>query len=442
MRTIATSKSESHIAIARFQSSVRLPKVESAAIGREHIKMKSCPKRRGKKRDLRLPPPGGYQNAASNGMMKEMEAQIACLRSSPQARRVLEARVSHHLSRRSKRYDRRDHQRRDNPVDDQDVGDCCDKSFADGSAGAVERWGYVDDDNSRGHRGKERSAGSRSSSSQQRRRAGQASHNGWRRAQGKFMIKSGKSAEAPGVGVRMATQTLRAQAVLRRKRAIEDERSKQCRERSALMEDENRRPRDKKAEKKRAEALITIVTCAICFAEWKLRFEERMQAKLKEEQEELAARALQRVWRMNRIRRTLAQVRASTPGVRSIVFSIRSKAAAARKVVAKRHQTQAADLIRAALRAGTRTLFRTRISYYRERIVKCQRLCTSYREITKARKRALTNKWTRHVHKLDERRFSMYSAHLRDMYNFDPIAVECFLKEMRLLAARGQTAAQ
>lgn len=46
-------------------------------------------------------------------------------------------------------------------------------------------------------------------------------------------------------------------------RAIEDERSKQVRERSALMEDENRRPRDKKAEKKRAEALITIAVCAI-----------------------------------------------------------------------------------------------------------------------------------------------------------------------------------
>lgn len=44
---------------------------------------------------------------------------------------------------------------------------------------------------------------------------------------------------------------------------------------------------------------------------------------------------------------------------------------------------------------GTRTLFRTRISYYRDRIIKCQRLFTSYRDVTKARKRALTNKWTR-----------------------------------------------
>lgn len=36
----------------------------------------------------------------------------------------------------------------------------------------------------------------------------------------------------------------------------------------------------------------------------------------------------------------------------------------------------------------------------------------------------------------------MYSAHLRDMYNFDPLAMERFLKEMRVLAAQGQTAAQ
>lgn len=36
----------------------------------------------------------------------------------------------------------------------------------------------------------------------------------------------------------------------------------------------------------------------------------------------------------------------------------------------------------------------------------------------------------------------MYSAHLRDMYNFDPLAMERFLKEMRLLAAQGQNVAQ
>eukprot|EP00903_Cladosiphon_okamuranus_P010271 g9725.t1 len=224
--------------------------------------------------------------------------------------------------------------------------------------------------------------------------------------------------------------------------AIEEERSKQVRERSAILKEEVRRPRDKRAEKKRAATLMTIVACAIGFAEWKTRYQKKKAAIRQAELEELGARSLQRVWRMSRVRRTLAVVRASKPAVRSIVFSMRMKAAAAKEVVARRHRTQAADLIHTALRAGTRTRFRTRISYYIERIVKCQRLVTSYREVTKARERALINKWTRHVHKLDERRFSMYSAHLRDMYNFDPSAVERFLKEMRLLSAQGQTAAQ
>ena len=53
---------------------------------------------------------------------------------------------------------------------------------------------------------------------------------------------------------------------------------------------------------------------------------------------------------MSRVRRTLAKVRASTPAVRSIVFSMRLKAAGARQVVAERHRKQAADLIHAALR--------------------------------------------------------------------------------------------
>lgn len=55
---------------------------------------------------------------------------------------------------------------------------------------------------------------------------------------------------------------------------------------------------------------------------------------------------------MNRVRRTLAVVRASTPAVRSIVFSMRMKAAAAKEVVARRHRTQAADLIHTALRVS------------------------------------------------------------------------------------------
>lgn len=46
-------------------------------------------------------------------------------------------------------------------------------------------------------------------------------------------------------------------------RAIEEERSKQVRERSAILKEEARKPRDKRAEIKRVEALITIVACAI-----------------------------------------------------------------------------------------------------------------------------------------------------------------------------------
>lgn len=53
--------------------------------------------------------------------MKEVEAQIAGLRASPRARRALEARVWHHLSKRSKRYARRG-RGRGNSLDDGSVG--------------------------------------------------------------------------------------------------------------------------------------------------------------------------------------------------------------------------------------------------------------------------------------------------------------------------------
>lgn len=46
-------------------------------------------------------------------------------------------------------------------------------------------------------------------------------------------------------------------------RAIEQERSKQARKRSEILKEEARRPRDKRAEKQRAETLVTIVACAI-----------------------------------------------------------------------------------------------------------------------------------------------------------------------------------
>ena len=45
------------------------------------------------------------------------------------------------------------------------------------------------------------------------------------------------------------------------------------------------------------------------------------------------------------------------------------------------------------------------------------------------------------VQTLDGNRFSTYSQHLRDMYNFGPSAVEQFLKEMRALATNGHNAA-
>lgn len=68
---------------------------------------------------------------------------------------------------------------------------------------------------------------------------------------------------------------------------------------------------------------------------------------------------------MNRVRRTLALVRASTPAVRSIVFSMRMKAAVAREVVARRHRTQAADLIHTALRVRVSPVNTNRVACLR-----------------------------------------------------------------------------
>ena len=45
------------------------------------------------------------------------------------------------------------------------------------------------------------------------------------------------------------------------------------------------------------------------------------------------------------------------------------------------------------------------------------------------------------MHTLDGNRFTTYSQHLRDMYNFNPATVEQFLKEMRTLATNGHNAA-
>ena len=46
-------------------------------------------------------------------------------------------------------------------------------------------------------------------------------------------------------------------------RVIEEERSRQVRERSAILTVGERKPRDRKAERKRAEGLMTIVACAV-----------------------------------------------------------------------------------------------------------------------------------------------------------------------------------
>ncbi|CAM9362683.1 unnamed protein product [Ectocarpus sp. 4 AP-2014] len=436
-RTMSTSKSEGHISEAK-KKGVRLPKIKVAAPHRDKADS-VAPRRRGRHRDMRLPPPGGHQNTATSGVTKEIEAQIADLRACPHARHALEARVRRHFSKRSKRYNRRGGGGGREPSGD---GSSIGSNECVGSVGASTArtepvgQGVPHDDcsNSSWQQHQEQATGTKAHRLGTR---GLGTGGGGGPA---GQSVPGRGAEPVSASDRSAAQTLRAQEVLRRKRAIEDERNKQVRERSAVLQHEARR--DKRLEKKRAEKLITCVYCAVGFAEWKVRFDEKRTAKHQAERKDHCARILQRVWRFNRIRRTIAKVRESTPAVRMIVFSMRRKAAVARKTVARRHKTQAADLIRCALRAGTRTLFRTRISYYRDRIIKCQRLFTSYRDVTKARKRALTNKWTRHVHKVDERRFSMYSAHLRDMYNFDPVQVEGVLKEMRLLSAQGQTTAQ
>lgn len=220
--------------------------------------------------------------------MREIDAQIQDLRTSPRARRALEARVCHHLSKRSNRYGRRGRGRSVCSTDS--VGSI-------GSNGSVEAGGAEGqaDDHSNWQ---ERST----STIAQRRDVGSAHGGGG--------STSRKTAEQASVSERVAAQTLHAQEVLQRRRcvnvsvfrnrlvveidgrlwaavrvhprrlatddnprqylllylvirAIEEERSKQVRERSAILKEEARRPRDKRAERKRAEALMTIVACAI-----------------------------------------------------------------------------------------------------------------------------------------------------------------------------------
>ena len=63
-------------------------------------------------------------------------------------------------------------------------------------------------------------------------------------------------------------------------RAIEEERSRQARERAAILKEEARRPRDKRAGKKRVEALVIIVACAIGVSRRQLRRKLRAERSL------------------------------------------------------------------------------------------------------------------------------------------------------------------
>ena len=61
---MSASKSESYIPIARTKAGLRLPTVKSSTNLVALASSNKTPIRRGRLRELRLPPPGGYQNAA------------------------------------------------------------------------------------------------------------------------------------------------------------------------------------------------------------------------------------------------------------------------------------------------------------------------------------------------------------------------------------------
>ncbi|CAB1121231.1 unnamed protein product [Ectocarpus sp. CCAP 1310/34] len=365
-RTMSTSKSEVDIFEAK-KKGVRLPRVKVAALHRDKADS-VAPRRRGRHRDMRLPPHGGHQNTATSGVTKEIEAQITDLRACPHARRALEARVRQYFSKRSKRYNRCDGGGGRKPSGD---GSSIGSNELVGSAGistattepAGQGVPHDDGSNSCWQQHKEQATYTKA------HRLGTRGFGtgGGGGAAGQSV--SGRAAGPVSASDRLAAQTLRAQEVLRRKRAIEDERNKQVRERSAVLQHEARR--DKRLEKKRAEKLITYVYCAVGgahFGRW--NFGCTRQCLVISQTDKMfgavfllhlpppghghvhVANLFQRVWRFNRIRRTIAKVRESTPAVRTIVFSMRRKAAVARKTVARRHKTQAADLIRCALRVG------------------------------------------------------------------------------------------
>lgn len=145
---------------------------------------------------LRPPVPRG------SGFMKEIEAQIEDLRGSPHARRALEARVWHHLSKRSRRYGHRGGGRgRRRPRDDPSVcsNDSAGSVGSDGSIEARGVEGRTDDCSS----GKDRSLSPNIGP-----------------AYGGVGSTSRKAVEHTSVSERVAAQTLHAQQVLRRRRCV------------------------------------------------------------------------------------------------------------------------------------------------------------------------------------------------------------------------------
>lgn len=138
--------------------------------------------------------------------MKEIETQIAGLRASPRARRALEARVWHHLSKRSKRYSHRGRGRQ-RSLDDATSACSNDSAGSIGSLGSVEAGG-VEGQPDDGGSWRERST----STNVQRGDVGSAQGVGW--------STSRKAVGQASVSERVAAQTLHAQEVLRRRRCV------------------------------------------------------------------------------------------------------------------------------------------------------------------------------------------------------------------------------
>lgn len=158
--------------------------------------------------------------------MKGVEAQIAGLRASPRARRALEARVWHHLSKRSKRYTRRGRGRgRGKTLDDGSVGsnDSAGSAASNGNGGPAEGpgqgkgvGGHSDDV---GPAEEFVSTGTGTKNGAQRGDASPASHG---QAGSRERPAAGKAVESASASVseRVAAQALHAQEVLRRKRCV------------------------------------------------------------------------------------------------------------------------------------------------------------------------------------------------------------------------------